>query len=54
MSIIKRITIQQYAYRLENFGPNMATFTAGVAMDCTKFVVTIETDDGLSGTYAPH
>ena len=23
-------------------------------MDCTKFVVTIETDDGLRGSYAPH
>ena len=54
MSIIKRIKIQEYAYRLENFGPNMATFTAGVAMDVTKFVVTIETDDGLAGSYAPH
>jgi L-alanine-DL-glutamate epimerase-like enolase superfamily enzyme len=54
MSTIKRIKIQEYAYRLDNFGPDMSTFTAGVGMDVTKFVVTIETDDGLRGSYAPH
>ncbi|MBT6277098.1 MAG: mandelate racemase, partial [Chromatiales bacterium] len=54
MSRIKRIKIQEYSYRLENFGPSISTFTAGVSMDATKFIVTIETDDGLSGSYAPH
>jgi L-alanine-DL-glutamate epimerase-like enolase superfamily enzyme len=54
MSTIKRIVTQEYRYRLENFGPDMSTFTAGVNMDVTKFIVTVETDDGLSGSYAPH
>ena len=43
MSTIERITVQTYEYRLEDFGPNIATYTPGVAMDVAKFVVTIET-----------
>ncbi len=54
MSTIERITVQTYEYRLEDFGPNIATYTPGVAMDVAKFVVTIETADGATGSYAPH
>ena len=41
MSKIDRITIQTYRY------------TLGKA-EFTRFVVTVDTDDGLSGSYAPH
>ena len=54
MSIIRRITVQAYSYELDDFGPSIATYTPGVKMAFSKFVVTIETDDGLKGSYAPH
>ncbi len=54
VSIITRITIQSYQYVLTDFGPSMSTYTAGVDMEVTKFVVSIETDDGFVGSYAPH
>lgn len=54
MSIIRRITVQAYTYELDDFGPSIATYTAGVKLKVGKFVVTIETDDGLKGSYAPH
>ena len=54
MSIIKRITVQTYTYQLDDFGPNMAVYKKGGSLDVTKFVVTVETDDGLRGAYAPH
>lgn len=54
MSIIRRITVQSYAYELEDFGPSMAVYSPGVACSFSKFVVRIETDDGLEGCYAPH
>ncbi|MCY4531016.1 MAG: mandelate racemase [Gammaproteobacteria bacterium] len=54
MSIIKRITVQTYTYQLDDFGPTIAIYQKGGSLDLTKFVVTIETDDGLSGAYAPH
>lgn len=43
MSRIDRITIQTYQYTLDNSGRAF-----------TRFLVTIDTDDGLSGSYAPH
>ncbi|MFT5393095.1 MAG: hypothetical protein ACI8PT_003293, partial [Gammaproteobacteria bacterium] len=54
MSLIKRIVVQTYSYTLENFGPSLGTYTAGVGMQFSKFVVTVEADDGLRGSYAPH
>lgn len=54
MSTIKSITVQTYAYELENFGPNISTYTPGVNLEVSKFIVTIETEDGLKGSYAPH
>ena len=54
MSKIERIIVQTYAYRLDDFGPSMSTYAPGVSMDVTKFVVTVETEDGLRGSYAPH
>ena len=54
MSIIKRISVQSYTYTLADFGPNISTYTQGVSIEIPKFVVTIETDDGLRGSYAPH
>jgi len=54
VSIIKRITVQTYTYQLDDFGPNMAVYKKGGSLDVTKFVVTVETDDGLRGAYAPH
>ena len=43
MSRIDRVTIQTYRYALGNSG-----------RESTRFLVTIDTDDGLSGSYAPH
>lgn len=54
MSNIKRITLQKYEYELEDFGPNIATYARGVSLKCAKFVVTVETEDGHRGSYAPH
>ncbi len=54
MSKIKRITVQAYDYELDDFGSNMGTYAPGVAMTFSKFIVSIETDDGLVGAYAPH
>ena len=54
MSRIKRIVIQEYRYTLEDLGPAIWTYQKGGRLDVTKFVVTVETDDGLTGSYAPH
>ena len=54
MSIIRRITVQSYTYQLEDFGPTIYTYTSGVSMEVSKFVVTVETEDGVQGSYAPH
>jgi L-alanine-DL-glutamate epimerase-like enolase superfamily enzyme len=54
MSTIKRITLQAYTYQLDNFGSSPAIYQKGGRVDMTKFVVTIETDDGIRGAYAPH
>lgn len=54
MSLIKRITVQAYTYELDDFGASVMVFEKGNKLDVSKFVVTIETDDGLSGSYAPH
>ena len=54
MSIIKRISVQSYTYTLDDFGPSISTYTQGVSIEIPKFVVTIETNDGLRGSYAPH
>ncbi|MEM7019452.1 MAG: enolase C-terminal domain-like protein [Pseudomonadota bacterium] len=54
MSTIKRITVQTYRYQLDDFGPAMSIFKKGGKLNVTKFIVSIETDDGLIGAYAPH
>lgn len=46
MSRIDRITIQTYQYTLD--------LPRGGRPKLTRFLVTIDTDDGLSGSYAPH
>ena len=48
MSIIKRITVQTYSYQLNDLG--LSTNSARHS----RFIVSIETDDGLTGAYAPH
>ena len=54
MSLITRISVHSYTYELENFGANIMTFEKGGRLPTTKFVVVIETDDGLRGECAPH
>lgn len=54
MSQIKRITVQTYAYELDDFGSSVMVFEKGHKVEVSKFIVTIETEDGCSGSYAPH
>lgn len=54
MSTIKRITLQEYTYTLKDFGQAIWEFKKGGALNVSKFIVSIETDDGLIGSYAPH
>ncbi len=54
MSKIDRVTIQTYEYTLDDFGPGIAIYQKGGKLTLQKFLVTIDTDDGLSGSYAPH
>ena len=54
MSRIDRITIQTYRYTLDDFGASIAVYRPGGKLSLTRFIVTIDTDDGLSGSYAPH
>ena len=54
MSKISRITVQAYAYQLDDFGLSPIIHKKGVSLSLSKFVVSIETDDGLRGSYAPH
>ena len=54
MSKIRRIIVQAYTYQLDDFGPSISTYTPGVSIEISKFIVTIETEDGLQGSYAPH
>ena len=54
MSKITRITVQAYAYQLDDFGLSPIIHKKGVSLSLSKFVVSIETDDGLRGSYAPH
>lgn len=54
MSKITRISVHSYTYPIENFGRNLMTYEKGGSLDLTKFVVVVETDDGLRGEYAPH
>jgi L-alanine-DL-glutamate epimerase-like enolase superfamily enzyme len=53
MSTIDRITVQTYAYELPDFGRG-GKYQAGGSIRLEKFVVSIDTDDGLTGSYAPH
>jgi L-alanine-DL-glutamate epimerase-like enolase superfamily enzyme len=53
-STIKRITLQAYTYPLDDFGPSIAIFKKGGRLNVSKFIVSIETDDGHIGAYAPH
>ena len=53
MSTISRITVRTYSYELEDFGPG-AIYQKGGRIRMSKFLVEIETDDGLKGAYAPH
>ena len=54
MSTINRVRIQEYSYKLEDFGSNIMVFEKNGQIELTKFIVIIDTDDGLSGAYAPH
>ena len=54
MSKIKRITVQAYTYQLDDAGPVTSTRSHDRVQELSKFVVTIETNDGLTGCYAPH
>ncbi|MAW29178.1 MAG: mandelate racemase [Gammaproteobacteria bacterium] len=54
MSKIDRVTIQTYEYTLDDFGPGIGVYQPGGKLTLTKFLLTIDTDDGLSGCYAPH
>ena len=54
MSKIVRITLQAYAYQLDDAGPITSKPSRGPTRELSKFVVTIDTDDGLTGCYAPH
>ena len=54
MSRIDGISIQTYRSTLDNFGPVVTNTRTRDGSSFTKFVVTIDTDDGLSGSYAPH
>ena len=51
MSTITNITVQTYAYELEDFGPG-GTYQRGGKIRLEKFIVSIATDDGLAGSYA--
>ena len=53
MSTITNITVQTYAYELEDFGSG-GTYQRGGKIRLEKFIVSIATDDGLAGSYAPH
>ena len=54
MSRIDRITVLSYRYTPDNLGPSASGNGPGRKPEFTKFIVTIDTDDGLSGSYAPH
>ncbi len=54
MSKIDRVTIQTYEYTLDDFGPGIGVYQPGGKLTLTKFLLTIDTDDGPSGCYAPH
>lgn len=54
MSKITRVTLQQYTYPLQGFGRAISVIDPDGTLDVTKFVVSIDTDDGFTGTYAPH
>jgi L-alanine-DL-glutamate epimerase-like enolase superfamily enzyme len=53
VSTITNITVQTYAYELEDFGPG-GTYQRGGKIRLEKFIVSIATDDGLAGSYAPY
>ena len=54
MSTITRIVVQSFAYELEDFGANPMVFEKGASKRFAKFAVTVESDDGLAGSYIPH
>lgn len=54
MSKIERITVQAYTYQLDDSGPVRSNPSQERTQELSKFVVTIETGDGLAGCYAPH
>ena len=54
MSNIERITVQAYAFQLDDSGLVTSNRPQGRVHDQSRFVVTIETEDGLAGCYAPH
>ncbi len=54
MSVIKRITVQAYTYELDDFGSSVMVFQKDGKLPVSKFVVSIETDDSHTGSYAPH
>ena len=54
MSKIERITLQAYTYQLDDFGRAIWIYERGGKLEVKKFVVSIESDDGVIGSYAPH
>ncbi len=54
MSTIRNIIVREYRYELKDFGRNIMTYEKGSLLSCNRYVVTVETDDGLRGDYAPH
>ena len=54
MSKISRIVVQAYTYQLPDVGPSIWAYSPGAEMSVSKFIVSIETDDGHTGSYAPH
>ena len=62
MSVIRSVEVIEFAYELENVDTQYNEFTKlhapcyrkGARKAFSKYIVVIETDDGLRGEYAPH
>ncbi|MDA1301530.1 MAG: mandelate racemase [Proteobacteria bacterium] len=54
MSTIRRITLQSYTYPVPDPGTAIATQKRAGQVELSRFIVSIDTDDGHTGVYAPH
>jgi L-alanine-DL-glutamate epimerase-like enolase superfamily enzyme len=54
MSKIQKITVTEYQYELNDFGAAIYIYKKGGRLSVTRYMVTVDTDDGLRGDYAPH